>query len=107
MIRGRPPIFAPALEGSRTIIPRTPFPGFRGRRGPFDPGPPGSMLPPIGGPAMVLPAERISVPSLMQRHPLGMGRGRYMGPPSLEPGYGGYSYQGQYFPPGDFDLIKS
>ena len=102
-MRGRAPIYAPALEGSRSIFPRTPFPGgFRGRRGPFDPGPPGSMLPPIGGPAMIIPSERISVPSLMQRPP--MGRGRYMGPPSLEPGYGGFAYQGQYFP-GDLILI--
>ena len=101
MIRGRAPIYAPALEGSRAIIPRTPFPGgFRGRRGPFDPGPPGTMLPPLGGPAMIMPAERISVPSLMQRRPMG----RYMGPLSLEPMHGGYSYQGQYFP-GDFDFI--
>ena len=50
---------------------------------------------------MIIPSERISVPSLMQRPP--MGRGRYMGPPSLEPGYGGFAYQGQYFP-GDFDI---
>lgn len=96
MIRGRAPIFTPALEGSRVVIPQTPFPrGYRGRAGPFDPGPPGTMLPPLGGPAMIMPAERISVPSLMQRRPPSA---RYMGPPSLEPMYGGYSYQGRYFP---------
>ena len=95
MIRGRPRILTPALEGSRAVIPATPFPGFRGGRGYFDPGPPGPMLPPLGGPAMIMPAERISVPSLMQRRPPSA---RYLGPPSLIPSWGGYSYGGNYFP---------
>ena len=107
MYRSRPPILTPALEGSRAIAPSTPF-----ARGPpptpyawgpraFDPGP-GQMLPPIGGPAMIMPSERISVPSLLRRPPTG----RYLGPPSLLPMWGGYSFGGSYVP-GDFCFLMT
>ena len=94
MFKGRAPIYTPALEGSTVVVPTTPFPG----RGPRGMGPPGPMFPPIGGPAMIMPAERISVPSLMQRRPP---TAKYVGPPSLMPNWGGYSFGGNYVP-GDY-----
>ncbi|XP_060572416.1 uncharacterized protein LOC132730491 isoform X2 [Ruditapes philippinarum] len=75
--------------------------GFRGR--PFTPGGrnimgsyPRGFHPGVfnGYPYMnVMPAERVSVPTLLQRP-----RMPYLGPPSLMPQWGGYSIGPQYFP---------
>lgn len=96
-IGGRPPVFTPALEGSKRIVPQTanlpanhrPF--TQGGRMAYHP----ASLPPIGGPRYVnvMPAERFSVPSLLARP-----RPRYMGPPNLMPYWGGYSIGPNYYP---------
>ncbi|KAH3701074.1 hypothetical protein DPMN_076058 [Dreissena polymorpha] len=110
--RQRPQVLAPALEGSKEIIPYTaripaehrPFttgPQFYGNSPQFygnSPQTSGGMafyprLPPLNPYMGMMSAERFQVPSLLSRP-----RPRYMGPPSLMPYWGGYSYQGQYYP---------
>ena len=91
----RPPVLAPALEGSKPIIPQTAQLPLSHR--PYDQG--GRMayypnaLPPIGGPRYMVPPDRFSVPSLLSRP-----RPRYSGPGSLMPYWGGYSVGPHYYP---------
>lgn len=92
---GRPPVLAPALEGSKPIIPQTaqlPLSHrpntYGGGRMAYYP----ASLPPLGGRYMV-PPDRFSVPSLLSRP-----RPRYTGPPNLMPYWGGYSVGPNYYP---------
>ncbi|KAL4229214.1 hypothetical protein ACF0H5_012253 [Mactra antiquata] len=91
---------SPALEGSKAIQPVNAFPG---RPIPPDGRMNGNYMGgyPHGAPPMwsaqpyvnVMPAERISVPTLMQRP-----RMPYAGPRSVMPYWGGHSVAGRYFP---------